>query len=71
MADYGMKPLQVLRAATRVNARMLHQEQRLGSVRPGLLADLVAVDGDPTKDLSALRRVRLVMKGGAVVRRER
>ncbi|HET9452123.1 MAG TPA: amidohydrolase family protein [Aggregicoccus sp.] len=67
MAAYGMSPLQVLRAATRVNARMLHQEQRLGSVKPGLLADLVAVEGDPTKQLSALRRVRLVMKGGQLV----
>ena len=71
MAAYGMSPLQVLRAATSGNARMLHQEARLGRVRVGLLADLVAVEGDPTKDLSALRRVRLVMKGGTLVRRER
>ncbi|MBF5046462.1 amidohydrolase family protein [Aggregicoccus sp. 17bor-14] len=70
MGAYGMSPVQVLRAATLVNARMLHEEARLGQVKAGLLADLLAVDGDPTKDLSALRRVRLVMKGGAVVRRE-
>jgi imidazolonepropionase-like amidohydrolase len=71
MAEYGMSPVQVLRAATSVNARMLHEEARLGSVKAGLLADLVAVEGDPTKDLAALRRVKLVMKGGALVRQER
>jgi imidazolonepropionase-like amidohydrolase len=70
MGAYGMSPVQVLRSATQVNARMLHEEARVGQVKAGLLADLLAVDGDPTKDLTALRRVRLVMKGGAVVRRE-
>jgi imidazolonepropionase-like amidohydrolase len=68
MAAYGMRPADVLIAATSGNARFFHVSDRLGSVKPGLLADLVAVEGDPTADISAVRRVRLVMKGGAVVR---
>lgn len=69
MAQYGMAPGQVLLAATAVNARHLGLADRLGTIKPGLLADLVAVDGDPTADISAVRRVRLVMKGGVVYRR--
>jgi imidazolonepropionase-like amidohydrolase len=68
MVDYGMPRLDALRSATSVAARVLHMEERIGRVRPGLLADLVAVDGDPTEDISALRRVRLVLKNGAIVR---
>ena len=70
MVDYGMTAEGVLEAATSVNARVLRMENEVGRIRPGLYADLVAVDGDPTTDISALRNVRFVMKGGAVYRRE-
>ena len=68
MVEYGMSPLAAMRAATSGNARTFHLDARLGRVAPGLLADLLAVDGDPTHDITALRRVRLVMKGGERVR---
>jgi imidazolonepropionase-like amidohydrolase len=64
---YGMRPAAVLIAATGGNARIFGLESRLGTIRPGLLADLVAVAGDPTQDISAVRQVRLVMKNGGIV----
>ena len=70
MVDYGLAPVQALRAATSTNARLFHLGDQLGSIRTGLLADLVAVRGDPTRDIHAVRNVRFVMKGGEVVRSE-
>jgi imidazolonepropionase-like amidohydrolase len=68
MQRAGMSPAQVLISATSRNAKILHFTDR-GQVKAGLLADLVAVDGDPTKDVSAVEHVRMVMKGGEIVRR--
>ena len=67
MQRAGMPAAQVMIAATSGNARIFHLNDR-GEVKPGLLADLVAVDGDPTRDVSAVEHVRLVMKGGQIVR---
>jgi len=66
MQRAGMPAAQVMIAATSGNAHILRLTDR-GEIKPGLLADLVAVDGDPTRDVNAVRRVRLVMKGGQIV----
>ncbi|MDP5054535.1 MAG: amidohydrolase family protein, partial [Congregibacter sp.] len=68
MVDYGMQTLDALRAATAGNANIFHLSDTVGRVKQGLLADLIAVQGDPSKDISALRNVRLVMKNGVVYR---
>lgn len=68
MVDYGLPLSDAIRIATSGNARLFHLDDRVGSVKQGLLADLIAVDGDPMTDIKALRRVKLVMKDGKLYR---
>jgi len=68
MQAAGMAPAQVLIAATSGNARIFHLADKLGAVKAGLLADLIAVPGDPTRDAAAVKTVTLVMKGGVLVK---
>lgn len=65
MVDYGMKPLDVLISATSNNAKMFHLNQ-LGNLKKGFLADIIAVEGNPTKDISVIKNVSFVMKDGVV-----
>jgi len=68
LVAYGMTPLAALRSATSIDAKMLRMGDKLGQVKEGYLADLIAVKGDPTKDISAIRNVQLVMKDGTIYR---
>lgn len=69
MVEYGMKPIEVLKAATSINARIFHQET-LGKLQKGFLADIIAVEGNPVKDISSMRKVKFVMKDGEIYRNE-
>jgi imidazolonepropionase-like amidohydrolase len=71
MVSWGMPLVAALRSATSIDARVLHMEDKIGQVKVGLFADLIAVEGDPTLVVSALRRVRFVMKGGEVYRNDK
>lgn len=66
MVDYGMKPIDVLRSATSINADVFGYGDKIGRIKKGLLADIIAVEGDPSDDIKNVRKIKLVMKGGVV-----
>jgi imidazolonepropionase-like amidohydrolase len=65
----GQQPMQAIMEMTSLASRSMHLENELGSIAPGLAADLVAVDGDPLTDITALLRVKFVMRHGSVYKR--
>ncbi len=69
--NLGMTPMQAIMCGTKVNAEILRKEKEIGTVETGKLADIIAVKGDPLKDISELQRVRFVMIGGKVVKNEK
>jgi imidazolonepropionase-like amidohydrolase len=71
MVEYGMKPIDVLRSTTSINADVFGYSDRIGRIAKGKLADLVAVEGDPTADIKAVRKITLVMKDGKVWKNRR
>ncbi len=71
MVEYGMKTLDVLKAATSVNAKAFHLDNQVGFLKEGLKADMVVVSGDPSKSISDLRKVKFVMKDGVVYKNEK
>ena len=69
MVEYGMSPLDAIRSATVRGAELLRMEKDLGTLEPGKYADVIAVEGDPLKDIGVLSRVIFVMKAGEVYKR--
>jgi imidazolonepropionase-like amidohydrolase len=70
MVRYGMTPMQAIQSATVAAADLLEKPDEMGAIEAGKYADIVAVAGDPTRDITELERVRFVMKGGQVYRNE-
>ena len=68
LVEAGMPPMEAILAATRTAAEVLDMEEELGQLRPGFIADVIAVRGDPLKDISVLEEVDFVMKEGKVVK---
>ena len=68
MIEFGMTPMQAIQSATSRAAEMLGMKGQLGAIAPGALADIVAVSGDPLKDVKVLEKVTFVMKDGKVFR---
>jgi len=68
LVDFGMTPTQALKAATSTAAKVLKLDDKVGAIKPGLRADLVAVQGDPTREIASVRKVKLVMKDGVIHR---
>jgi len=69
-SESGMTPLQIIRAATMNGAELIGWQNRIGSVEANKFADIIAVEGDPLKDITVLEHVKFVMKGGRVIKNE-
>ncbi len=67
MVEYGMKPIEALKSATSINADAFHIETQVGRLKPGLLADIMVVEGNPVDNIKDIRQVKLVMKDGIVI----
>lgn len=70
MVEYGLPVMDALKAATSINARAFHLDDKLGSLKQGFLADVVVVSGDPSKNISDVKKVKFVMKDGVVYRKD-
>jgi imidazolonepropionase-like amidohydrolase len=64
MVDYGMTPLQVLKAATSINAKAFHLDTQIGTLKPGMAADIIIMSGNPSTNINAIRKMLFVMKDG-------
>ncbi len=71
MVEYGLPVMDALKACTSINAKAFHLEKQVGSIKEGLKADILVVTGDPSKNISDLRKVKLVMKDGIIYRQEK
>jgi len=69
MVEYGMNPIDVLRSATSVNATVFGYGTQLGSIKKNMLADLIAVEGNPAIRIGDIRKIRLVMKDGMIYKK--
>src|SRR6188474_1847942 len=70
MVEYGMKPIEVLRSATSTNAAVFGYGDKIGRIKKDLLADLIAVEGDPSTDIKNIRKIKLIIKDGIVYKKE-
>lgn len=68
--EWGAKPVYTLRMATTVNALIIHAQDSVGTIEKGKFADLIAVAGDPLRDITEMQRVKFVMKGGDVIKND-
>jgi imidazolonepropionase-like amidohydrolase len=66
MVDYGMKPIDVLKSSTSINADVFGYADKIGRIKKGLFADIIAVEGDPSQDIKNIRKIKLVMKDGII-----